>query len=142
MRLWSLHPAHLDRIGLVAGWREALLAQAVLSGQTDGYKNHPQLERFKAVASPLDAIGAYLVGLHDESIRRGYRFDRTKIIAEAAAPQALPVTRGQLLYEWGHLGRKLEKRSPQLVPKWESSEPSAHPLFFVVEGDPEPWERR
>ncbi|MGP9584395.1 pyrimidine dimer DNA glycosylase/endonuclease V, partial [Micrococcaceae sp. AOP34-BR2-30] len=30
MRLWSLHPEVLDRQGLIAGWREALLAQAVL----------------------------------------------------------------------------------------------------------------
>ncbi|HEU5178767.1 MAG TPA: pyrimidine dimer DNA glycosylase/endonuclease V, partial [Burkholderiales bacterium] len=32
MRLWSLHPKYLDARGLVALWREALLAQAVLRG--------------------------------------------------------------------------------------------------------------
>lgn len=36
MRLWSLHPNCLDAQGLVALWREALLAQAVLRGQTRG----------------------------------------------------------------------------------------------------------
>ena len=41
MRLWSLHPAHLDRQGLIACWREALLAQKVLAGLTTGYRSHP-----------------------------------------------------------------------------------------------------
>lgn len=43
MRLWSLHPSLLDRAALIAGWREALLAQKVLRGQTTGYRHHPQL---------------------------------------------------------------------------------------------------
>ena len=43
MRLWSIHPRYLDSMGLVALWREALLAQAVLRGETKGYKFHPQL---------------------------------------------------------------------------------------------------
>ncbi|HKX52383.1 MAG TPA: pyrimidine dimer DNA glycosylase/endonuclease V [Nitrosospira sp.] len=37
MRLWTLHPRYLDTKGLVAAWREALLAQKVLSGLTSGY---------------------------------------------------------------------------------------------------------
>ena len=32
MRLWSLHPCYLDPAGLVAVWREGLLARAVLRG--------------------------------------------------------------------------------------------------------------
>ena len=47
MRLWSLHPKYMDSKGLVALWREGLLARAVLKGQTNGYINHPQLIRFK-----------------------------------------------------------------------------------------------
>jgi len=31
MRLWSLHPRYLDAKGLVALWREGLLAQKVLA---------------------------------------------------------------------------------------------------------------
>ena len=54
MRLWSLDPAHLDRQGLVACWREALLAQAVLAGRTRGYRHHPQLERFRVVPGPVE----------------------------------------------------------------------------------------
>jgi len=35
MRMWSVHPSHLDRAGLVACWRESLLAQAVPAGRPD-----------------------------------------------------------------------------------------------------------
>ena len=49
MRLWTLHPKYLDRQGLVAVWREGLLAQAVLHSNTKGYKNHPQLDRFRNI---------------------------------------------------------------------------------------------
>lgn len=87
MRLWSLHPSHLDRVGLVACWREALLAQAVLDGKTRGYRRHPQLERFRDCADPLAAIGAYLSGLLAEAQRLQYRFDATKIRRPLALPE-------------------------------------------------------
>jgi hypothetical protein len=45
MRLWSVHPKYLDARGLVALWREGLLAQAVLRGRTSGYVRHPQLRK-------------------------------------------------------------------------------------------------
>ena len=63
MRLWSLHPKYLDTKGLLALWREGLLAQKVLAGKTKGYKNHPQLDRFKAHGSPRKAIGRYLLDI-------------------------------------------------------------------------------
>lgn len=59
MRLWSLHPKYLDTIGLVALWREALLAKHVLAGLTKGYKNHSQLTRFKKVKFPLGCINQF-----------------------------------------------------------------------------------
>ncbi|MEM3714836.1 MAG: pyrimidine dimer DNA glycosylase/endonuclease V [Nitrososphaeria archaeon] len=40
MRLWSIHPKYLDQKGLVACWREGLLAKKVLLGKVKGYKNH------------------------------------------------------------------------------------------------------
>ena len=79
MRLWTLHPKYLDRMGLTAVWREGLLAQKVLSGKTSGYKNHPQLIRFRESGKPVRAIGVYLKGIHMEAARRGYAFDRRKI---------------------------------------------------------------
>ena len=141
MRLWSLHPRHLDRAGLVAGWREALLAQAVIAGQTKGYRNHPQLERFRAAAAPLEAMGAFLAGLHAEAVSRGYRFDESKILQQASEVESIPVTQGQLEFEWTHLGEKLARRSPDDALRWQASAPTPHPLFTVVPGAVERWER-
>ncbi|APX31706.1 pyrimidine dimer DNA glycosylase [Brachybacterium sp. P6-10-X1] len=145
MRLWSLHPRHLDRQGLTGCWRESLLAQAVLAGRTRGYRSHPQLERFRAQGDPLATVGAYLDVLAEEATARGYRFDRTRIDAapaDGAEPARIPVTGGQLALEWGHLLTKLEHRSPD---RWQREHlvagPEPHPLFTVVPGDIEPWER-
>ena len=141
MRLWSLHPSHLDRAGLVAGWREALLAQAVLAGRTKGYRQHPQLQRFRDCAEPLGAIGTFLTGLQAEAESRGYRFDASKIIQPESVAFLLPVTRGQCEFEWEHLGRKLIQRSPADAHRWATTEPSVHPIFEVFPGDIESWER-
>ena len=141
MRLWSLHPRHLDRAGLVAGWREALLAQAVLAGRTKGYRNHPQLERLRAAPDPVAAVGAFLHALQEEATARGYRFDRSKIDVPEPLTGIIPVTEGQLAYEWRHLGEKLAHRSPEDAERWAADEPTPHPLFTVVPGGIEGWER-
>ena len=83
MRVWSLHPRYLDPVGLVALWRETLLARKVLLGQTRGYRHHPQLRRFQAQADPVAAIDAYLQAVHGEALARGYRFDAGKFDAAA-----------------------------------------------------------
>ena len=121
MRIWSLHPAHLDRAGLVACWRESLLAQAVLAGRTRGYRHHPQLERFRAAESPTAAVGAYLWGLHHEAAGRGYRFDSSRIDApeDGCTGISLPVTDGQMRLERRHLEAKLARRAPGLLPNEE-----------------------
>lgn len=142
MRLWSLHPKYLDPQGLVALWREALLAQAVLQGKTKGYKHHPQLKRFQESPSPRRYIAAYLKEVHAEATRRGYSFDASKIgRATGVGRRSLKVTRGQLDYEWEHLDKKLRRRSP----KWRKqllstrrSEP--HPQFRIVRGGIADWE--
>ncbi len=140
MRLWTLHPKYLDPRGLVALWREALLAQAVFKGQTSGYKNHPQLIRFRNTPSPTESIASYLRGVYDESCRRGYCFDVVKI-GSAGTVESIIVTRGQLDYEWAHLKRKLQARSPSWFDSIQSiSRPVAHPLFRIVPGPIEDWE--
>ncbi len=141
MRLWSLHPKYLDSQGLVALWREALLAKAVLRGETRGYRGHPQLERFKNHATPRAALSRYLQGIYAEAAARGYAFDKSKI--EAAAEQAtLVVTSGQLDYEWTHLMNKLKARNLVLYEKWqETTTREPHPMFEVRVGEIEPWER-
>jgi hypothetical protein len=106
MRLWTLHPKYLDARGLVALWREALLAQKVLCGTTRGYKHHPQLRRFSRLANPPAALANYLAGVHEEAVQRGYKFDASKIGTRQFRGK-LKETRGQLLYEWRHLKRKL-----------------------------------
>ncbi|MPV37867.1 pyrimidine dimer DNA glycosylase/endonuclease V [Georgenia subflava] len=200
MRLWSLDPQYLDRQGLTACWREALLAQAVLAGRTRGYLNHSQLHRFRAQADPVAAVGAYLVGIAAEATTRGYRFDTGRIdrpaavagdgtllgervVPERVVPERvvpggvvpgrvvpervvtepgvigdvvaervvsggsrvvaqLPVTDGQLAHEWRHLSLKLAGRSPERAAAQARVEsPAAHPLFVVVPGPVEPWER-
>jgi hypothetical protein len=141
MRLWSLHPNYLDRAGLLACWREALLAQKVLQGKTRGYQHHPQLTRFRACPDSLAAIAAYLESLAEEAGRRGYTFDRTKITA-ARMMIKIPVARGQVLYEWGHLKAKLARRDPTRLAQISGVEmPETHPLFETVDGTVEPWER-
>lgn len=141
MRIWSLHPRHLDRQGLVACWRETLLAQAVLAGRTAGYRHHPQLERFREVADPLEAIAAYLHAVAAEADRRGYRFDRARIDRPDARPPRIPVTDGQLAHERRHLLRKLEARSPDDWRRLSDAPAEAHPSFTVAPGPVASWER-
>jgi hypothetical protein len=141
MRLWTLHPKHLDARGLVALWREALLAQKVLRGATRGYKHHPQLRRFSRLANPPAALASYLAAVQEEAEQRGYKFDASRIGAQRFRGK-LTETRGQLLYEWWHLKRKLKKRDPKrhrghLPVKI----PAPHPLFRIVPGRVQDWEK-
>ena len=141
MRLWSLHPKYLDAQGLVALWREALLARAVLRGETRGYTRHPQLERFLGHASPRLAINAYLSGVHAEACARGYAFDRGKI-GPVRTIEAIAVTHDQLRCEWGHLLDKLRVRSPARFDTLHSQgRPAPHPLFVPQHGAIASWER-
>lgn len=126
MRLWSIHPEYLDARGLVALWREALLAQSVLRGRTKGYLRHPQLSRFRA---------------QDDPTRRGYRFDAGRISPSGPA-RCIDVSDGQIAFEWAHLTKKLARRAPDLGKRWMSvNTPRLHPLFQVVEGRVADWER-
>ena len=141
MRIWSLHPGYLDRQGLVACWRESLLAQKVLAGKTVGYTRHPQLARFRVLDDPLAGIGAYLQGIADEAGLRGYRFDVSRI-ARPDRVLTLTVTRGQLDVEAAHLLAKLKERSPERVAGFpKPADLLPHPLFTVAPGPVADWER-
>ena len=141
MRLWTVHPKYLDPQGLVALWREALLARAVLRGETVGYRHHPQLERFRAHSSPRSAINAYLVAVLEESQVRGYSFN-TRKVGPVRIHVEIPATAGQIAHEWRHLLGKLQKRNPELFMRARAIEdPEAHPLFRVMAGAAAPWER-
>ena len=142
MRLWSLHPKYLDRKGLLALWREGLLAQKVLAGGTRGYRRHPQLERFRAHPEPASAIAAYLQAVCEEADRRGYRFDRSRILGPASPMAPMEVTEGQLLHELEHLAAKLEARAPDAFERLRAAgRPDPHPCLVVVPGPMASWER-
>lgn len=102
MRLWSLHPKYLDTKGLTACWREGLLARKVLLNQTKGYRNHPQLIRFRNTQDPVAAIDVFLSAVLAEAQSRGYNFDGAKINLNVQSDK-IEVTQGQLDYEFEHL---------------------------------------
>lgn len=140
MRLWSIHPGYMDAKGLVALWRESLLAKHVLEGKTRGYKNHPQLTRFKRSSQPLDSINSYLAVIHQEAANRQYNFDTQKI-DWSFLPASLPVTKGQLLYESAHFLNKIKIRDSKKYEELKTlSSLDLHPLFYLVDGDREEWE--
>jgi len=141
VRLWTIHPRYLDSQGLVAVWREALLARAVLRGRTRGYHHHPQLMRFREHRQPHYAINAYLAAIHAEAIARGYSFDARKV-GPLRSVARIPTTTAQVAYEWRHLLQKLAIRSPALRRRSRTvTVPQCHPLFKSVTGPLEPWER-
>lgn len=141
LRLWTLHPKYLDPQGLTALWREGLLAQKVLRGETKSYQHHPPLNRFTATRAPSEAIGKYLRAVVHEASRRQYRFAAAKIVSRRYGGK-LTVSRGQLLYEWKRLKAKLRRRSPGVYRQVRSVKiPDAHPLFRIVPGPIADWER-
>lgn len=140
MRLWSLHPKYLDPKGLVALWREGLLAKAVLEGKTRGYRSHPQLQRFREHEEPVLAINAYLHAVLDEAMARGYRFDRTRL-GPYTRVKPIEIGVGQIRYEWSHLLSKLSQRDPKHLQRLLGiDQPDPHPLMQVISGGIEPWE--
>ncbi|MCA4781941.1 hypothetical protein IF125_06640 [Empedobacter stercoris] len=140
MRIWSVHPKYLDAKGIVALWRETLLAKNVLVGNTKGYKNHPQLSRFKSVEKPLEAINQYLAEIWDEATRRGYNFDRNKIDFDFQKIK-IDVTTGQMDYEFSHLLKKLEHRDIERYNQLKDFKAiESCEIFSVKEGEIEKWE--
>ena len=129
MRLWSVHPQYLDPQGLVALWREALLAQQVLRGKTKGYRHHPQLDRFKAHPHPLKAIATYLAGVRQEACRRGYCFDQSKI-GRGRTRSKIKIAQKELQAEFAWLLLKLKKRDPERYRRFRRLKRiKKHPLF-------------
>ena len=141
MRLWSIHPAYIDAKGLVAMWREGLLAQNVLLGKTRGYKNHPQLLRFRYTTNPPGAIARYLREVAREADARGYNFDKSRIVNRRYQGK-IRVTRGQTEYEFRHLMKKLKIREPNRYEQLKSVKKiRLHPMFSEVPGEVESWEK-
>ena len=152
MRLWSISPKYLDTKGLLALWREALLAKKVLEGKTNGYKNHPQLIRFKQSSDPLLYINIYLKQIYDEGKKRVYKFDYSKIDEEKIEVlnilnlEKIKVTEGQIKYEFEFLKMKLKRRDFQKYLEIENIAKEkaieVNPIFEVIVGEVEKWEKK
>jgi hypothetical protein len=129
---------------LGAEWREGLLAQAVLRRLTKGWRNHPQLNRFKAHPKPIAAIGNYLLKVYEEATARGYNYNVSKIVVPAEEVEKIPITDGQLRYELQILMERLEHRAPKKHHELQnlnlSPHPEPHPIFKVEEGGVMPFE--
>lgn len=143
MRLWSVRFDYLDNIGLIALWREALLAKSVLELKTKGYKNHPQLIRFKNFKYPLKAINTYLFYIFKESEIRNFNFDLAKIEYSAIDLSIkIPITQGQLNYELNLIKFKLKKRTPKYYEKIKDIRiAQPNDLFYATQGEIEIWEK-
>ena len=142
MRLWSISPSYLDPVGLVAVWREGLLAQKVLQGLTKGYRNHPQLIRFRQSPNPTLYVGTYLYHIYLEALNRRYTFDHRKINAYDLGLEKLPIREGQLTYEFNHLLKKLKRRNLEDYRRLRGvSVILPHPIFKTIPGDVEDWEK-
>jgi hypothetical protein len=142
MRLWTISPEYLDVKGLVALWREGLLAQKVLEGKTKGYRNHPQLFRFKESSSPMKAIGQYLFEIYREACKKGYKFNEEKIKVKSVKKVRIKVNKGQIKYEWNFLKEKIKKRNKKKYTEIVNIiEPNLNSIFLEREGGIEKWER-
>jgi len=143
MRIWTIHPSYLDAKGLVAAWREGLLAQKVLEGGTKGYRNHPQLLRFKDSPDPLRSIAKYLHELYDEAQTRKYRFDESRIIRfDLGYSGKIAVNDGQIAYEFALLKWKLSTRDISKLEELKAERKiRINEAFEARAGGIEPWER-
>jgi len=142
MRLWSLDPKYLDRQGLLAVWREGLLARKVLENKTKGYKNYPQLARFKINPQPLKVINSYLFGIFQEALARNYKFKLNKVNPLKIVSKNIRVSNGQVIYEFQHLLNKLKIRDKNKYQQFKNiKKPQVHFLFKVVNGGIAKWEK-
>ncbi|MDD3302790.1 MAG: pyrimidine dimer DNA glycosylase/endonuclease V [Candidatus Gracilibacteria bacterium] len=141
MRLWSIHPKYLDSKGLLACWREGLLAKKVLEGKTKGYKNHAQLSRFKESKDKITSINAFLYQIYKEAKNRGYNFSLDKI-KKIEDKEIINVTSKQIGYEFKHLLNKLKTRD---IKKYEEIKNThnieINPFFKEIIGEIEEWEK-
>jgi hypothetical protein len=112
------------------------------AGDTRGWRNHPQLDRFKDHSETMDAIGFYPLKIREEASFRGHSYDGSKIRRPINRVALTSITTGQLLYEFSLLLERTRLRMPAWHEKLREvyDLPKAYPLFEVVEGDVGRWE--
>jgi hypothetical protein len=90
----------------------------------------------------MEAVGYYLKELYFESQIRGYNYNYSKILYPDAVVEPIFLSQGQIDYEFMILQERLKVRTPK---KYEEnlgvSDPLSHPLFKIVPGLPEKWEK-
>lgn len=116
------------------------MAQKVLQGLTRGYRHHPQLSCFLATRRPAAALAGCLAVVRQEASRRGCSFDAGKI-GPLRFRGPIIETKGQLLYEWEHLLRKLAVRDPAKLRASRSVAVPEPPLFRIARGKVRAWEK-
>jgi Pyrimidine dimer DNA glycosylase len=149
MRLWSFDPSCLDQRGLCGLWREVLVGlRAFEKGPGAPWYNHPQLTRFKQHPNGLGVLAEYAEYVLNEGHKRGYKFNARHLdpyleLYDVNFTGAIQVTEGQFGYEIEHFMRKLAIREPIRYTNY-LNEPkfSPHPIFTIVDGDIESWEKR
>jgi hypothetical protein len=133
MLLWTLHPKYLDNKGLGALWFEGIIARNSLLGLSQGYQNHPQLDRFKIQPDPIAAIDTYLSPVYEEGISRGFQYNRA-LFSPTFQNVRMEVTLEQLKKEYAYLLQKLERRDIEkykILKKIHTLEP--HPMFDIID---------
>jgi hypothetical protein len=87
-------------------------------------------------------IGMFLLDIYDEASRRGYSFDRTKILRSDSCGQKISVGDGQVRYEFALLLSKLERRDRVKYAEISMTEDiRLNSVFTLGRGGIEPWER-
>jgi len=112
MRVWIVHPKYLDCKGLVALWRETLLARKVLKGKTKGWRNHPQLNKLKNHKNSVAAVNTYLLYVWKESEKRCYKFNKRKI-EKNFTKKKIKIPKKEVISDFEELKNKLKKRDPK-----------------------------
>ncbi len=91
--------------------------------------------------SPVKSINFYLEVIWLESKKRNYNFDKSKF-EKTKDIKKINVTQGQVHFEVNHLSNKLKIRDIELYNKMKLlNNFEIHPLFKLIEGEIEPWEK-
>lgn len=156
MRLWSFHPSYLDNIGLARLYNEGIGGIRAIRGEQKMHLNHPQLTRFKVCCDNHTYIilSAYLRVVHNELELRGmvndgkfkhdlllnYLFQNTKDLFN------ITVNSSQINGEIVHFINKTKTQKGRYINDNLKQAIAAknilpHPLFTVVPGPVESWEK-
>lgn len=87
-----------------------------------------------------------MLKIYEEARKRSYCYNKSKIVKAAEKVEPIKITKGQILYEFHILKERVKGRDPKkykevLELERKGRRPKSHPLFVVIEGEVEPWEK-